>query len=546
MNNAIYNITLDVHSTVSQTMVDVPLGDNARTINILLSDGGIPYEITDDCSAHYSFSMPNGVVHYGDCSIAESVISLDLTNDITGVVGVIEGEITVTDEDEHQLTSPRFTLRISDTLYVAGEVESANSPITLPSNTETAGFLLNPSIYKVTLDLHDTMSKWMLDLKKGDNLRRLDIVLSDDGDPYILGENDSAVLRVKKPDGTILYNYCSVEDDGVISYNFTSQTSAVTGMLECELTIYDSENHKLTSPTFFLRIANTLYSDSEVESQDEFTALTEAISQTNNLDIAVEKENHTATVTITHKDGTESSVEIYDGDPFSGDAWDIDYEAHTQHAISQPNNVGEALDDLNEYLGTMTPSTIGAVPTSRKINGKALSQDISLNASDVGALPSSTVVPDDSTLVHKAGEETITGKKLFTNGAEISRPTSGPILKLSSSAADTNFILERTNGSQCVLESGSSVGLFGTKSNHPLQVRTNYTNRMTIGTDGSVVLATAVASSSDSNQVATTKWVNSKVPTKTSQLVNDSGYLTQEVDPTVIPIPNSDIENLLT
>ena len=39
---------------------------------------------------------------------------------------------------------------------------------------------------------------------------------------------------------------------------------------------------------------------------------------------------------------------------------------------------------------TLSASDVNAVPTTRKINGKALSADITLNASDVGALPSST------------------------------------------------------------------------------------------------------------------------------------------------------------
>lgn len=108
-------------------------------------------------------------------------------------------------------------------------------------------------------------------------------------------------------------------------------------------------------------------------------------------------------------------------------------------------------------------------------------------------------------------EQTITAKKTFTDGAVISRATSGAILELSSAASDTNFQLKRTNGSTCVLESGASVGLFGTKSNHPLQVRTNYVNRMTVGTDGSVVLTTAPSSSSNNNQVATTKWVRERI-----------------------------------
>ena len=116
--------------------------------------------------------------------------------------------------------------------------------------------------------------------------------------------------------------------------------------------------------------------------------------------------------------------------------------------------------------------------------------------------------------VHKKGTETVVGNKTFISpqGMVIKRTASnGPILKLVSQYYSTNFILERTNGAKCILESGDTVGLFGTQTNHPLQIRTNYKNRITIGTDGSVILATDVSSSSNDNQVATTKWVNNKL-----------------------------------
>ena len=40
----------------------------------------------------------------------------------------------------------------------------------------------------------------------------------------------------------------------------------------------------------------------------------------------------------------------------------------------------------------VTPANIGAVPTSRTVNGKALSSDIALSASDIGAVPTSRTV----------------------------------------------------------------------------------------------------------------------------------------------------------
>lgn len=46
-----------------------------------------------------------------------------------------------------------------------------------------------------------------------------------------------------------------------------------------------------------------------------------------------------------------------------------------------------------ESKPTYTASEVGAVPTTRTINGKALSGNITLNAGDVGALPDTTTIP---------------------------------------------------------------------------------------------------------------------------------------------------------
>jgi hypothetical protein len=77
---------------------------------------------------------------------------------------------------------------------------------------------------------------------------------------------------------------------------------------------------------------------------------------------------------------------------------------------------------------TYTASEVGAVPTTRKVNGKALSTDITLSASDVSALPNTTVIPtkvsqltNDSNFTSNTG--TITG--ITMNGT--SKGTSGVV-----------------------------------------------------------------------------------------------------------------------
>ena len=65
---------------------------------------------------------------------------------------------------------------------------------------------------------------------------------------------------------------------------------------------------------------------------------------------------------------------------------------------------------------TWTPSAsdVGAVPTSRTVNGKALSQDISLAASDVGARPD-TWTPTASDVGAVPTSRTVNGKALSRN-----------------------------------------------------------------------------------------------------------------------------------
>lgn len=119
---------------------------------------------------------------------------------------------------------------------------------------------------------------------------------------------------------------------------------------------------------------------------------------------------------------------------------------------------------------------------------------------------------NDADVVHLSGNETISGIKTFTEPVLINSHHAGaPIMTLTGTGETIYFNLARTGGSEAVLEAGAAVALFGTRSNHPVEIRTNYKGRMTIGTDGSVVLSVSPSSDSDSNQIATTAWVNERI-----------------------------------
>lgn len=123
---------------------------------------------------------------------------------------------------------------------------------------------------------------------------------------------------------------------------------------------------------------------------------------------------------------------------------------------------------------------------------------------------------DFSSYVTTNTDQTISGAKTFSKPVVVnSNETYG--LEVNSTSKGGYLKVQRGTGNSAVtmaIKSGSSGGTFGTVTNHQFQFRTNDTARMVIGTDGSVVLSSDVASNSDSNQVATTKWTNSKLANK--------------------------------
>lgn len=94
---------------------------------------------------------------------------------------------------------------------------------------------------------------------------------------YEMDGVSSATFRAEKPDGTILFNSCTVTDQGV-EYAITSQTIATPGDIECMITLYGLNGEALGTPRFLIEVEEAIYSDSEVESTNEFTALQTAMA----------------------------------------------------------------------------------------------------------------------------------------------------------------------------------------------------------------------------------------------------------------------------
>ena len=132
--------------------------------------------------------------------------------------------------------------------------------------------------YKISLDIRNHSSYISLKAKKGTTGRILHITLNDGGRPYVISSDCYAVFTATKADGNILYNECSIIEN-TIAYAFTPQTTSAVGQADCEIRLYGADSKLLVSARFTLIVEDTVYSDSELESKTEVTALTSLIAR---------------------------------------------------------------------------------------------------------------------------------------------------------------------------------------------------------------------------------------------------------------------------
>ena len=138
-------------------------------------------------------------------------------------------------------------------------------------------------VHRLRLDLERPGIQAVSYMRKGDTLsRRMVLSLYEQGKPYRIEDGVTARIRGKKSDGTILYNDCFVQDNCIV-VDVTTQMLAALGEVECELNLYGTSNALLTTPRFSIVVEDVLLADGQLESQNEFTAMTKATEEMKTL-----------------------------------------------------------------------------------------------------------------------------------------------------------------------------------------------------------------------------------------------------------------------
>lgn len=140
-------------------------------------------------------------------------------------------------------------------------------------------------IHKINLDCLRKDSQAIVNAKIGEaNGRKIVFTLYEGRAPFFVPSDTTVVFRAKKPSGAVLYNNCVV-DDGKIEYTITSQTVAEKGVFPCEIQIIGADNKVIYTPCITLNVTENLYSDTEVESSNEFTELENALNKIPSLEV---------------------------------------------------------------------------------------------------------------------------------------------------------------------------------------------------------------------------------------------------------------------
>lgn len=133
MNSSKFRLTLDLHSTQSQYSIPVMIGDTYITLLISISDGGVPYIITDGCLAKLSIKRPSGSHLEEFCKVSNNAIieyPFKQNENTCAEAGIHFCDVTLYSPEGEELGSPRFIMVVSEKVVRRDDIELSTDDYT--------------------------------------------------------------------------------------------------------------------------------------------------------------------------------------------------------------------------------------------------------------------------------------------------------------------------------------------------------------------------------------------------------------------------------
>lgn len=116
LENSIYRISLELQSEASTSFLKMKKGESARQIHAVLTDGGKPYQITDECYASFRAEDSLGNKISRSCEISYGKIVYTVSPAVLKEPGELTCEFRLYGANDKMLACPKFTIIVTDTV----------------------------------------------------------------------------------------------------------------------------------------------------------------------------------------------------------------------------------------------------------------------------------------------------------------------------------------------------------------------------------------------------------------------------------------------
>ena len=177
---------------------------------------------------------------------------------------------------------------------------------------------MNYSTYRFNLDMQSDVSQVSLSVRQNSTAIKLRINLTDGGLPYTIENGCTAVFLGKRADGNPLMNYCIIEKNTTICYEFNEHTAACPGIVDSEIRVYDTEGKLITSPRFIIVVDSRAVCDCDFTLSEEQQTVLDNIIVSENARREAEAERVESFAVMTKKVEDELNNLIDDAEKAAG------------------------------------------------------------------------------------------------------------------------------------------------------------------------------------------------------------------------------------
>lgn len=186
---------------------------------------------------------------------------------------------------------------------------------------------------KIVLDLYQNKYVATNAAQYDIDSRELIVQITDEGKPYYVdGKTVKVVIEYKKSDGHNVINDCTVLEDGTVSVELTEQMLITGGRCEAELMLLNIQtNQAIHTMTFIVNTKNSVITNENLESTNEFKTLERALLQVEDVAKYADSARESAEM-----------AEIYENAALQA-------KNNAESIISQIEDISSYVDDTKKY-----------------------------------------------------------------------------------------------------------------------------------------------------------------------------------------------------